>query len=97
MGADCTIAVFEVPMEEASRFGIMNTREDGTIYEFEEKPQEPEEQPGLDGYLRLYLEKAAGIPAEPMKPTPHSEKDFRQEHYSPPCWRQARSIVRLSL
>ncbi len=40
-GADCTISVMEVPMEEASRFGIMNTREDGTIYEFEEKPKEP--------------------------------------------------------
>ena len=40
-GADCTIAVMEVTMEEASRFGIMNTREDGTIYEFEEKPAKP--------------------------------------------------------
>ena len=39
--AACTIAVMEVPKEEASRFGIMNTREDGTIYEFEEKPKEP--------------------------------------------------------
>ena len=38
-GADCTIAVIEVPMEEASRFGIMNANEDGTIYEFEEKPK----------------------------------------------------------
>ena len=41
MGADCTIAVIEVPMEEASRFGIMNTREDTTIYEFQEKPKNP--------------------------------------------------------
>ena len=41
MGADCTIAVRSVPLEEASRFGIMNTREDGTIYEFEEKPEHP--------------------------------------------------------
>ncbi len=40
-GADCTIAVMEVPLEEASRFGIMNAYEDGTIYEFEEKPKEP--------------------------------------------------------
>ena len=40
-GADCTIAVLEVTMEEASRFGIMNTKEDGTIYEFEEKPKNP--------------------------------------------------------
>lgn len=40
-GAACTIAVLEVEPEEASRFGIMNTREDGTIYEFEEKPAHP--------------------------------------------------------
>ncbi len=40
-GAACTIAVLEVEPEEAGRFGIMNTREDGTIYEFEEKPAHP--------------------------------------------------------
>ena len=40
-GADCTIAVRDVPIEEASRFGIMNTKPDGTIYEFEEKPKVP--------------------------------------------------------
>ena len=40
-GADCTIAVRDVPLEEASRFGIMNTHPDGTIYEFEEKPKVP--------------------------------------------------------
>ena len=39
--ADCTIAVRTVPIEEASRFGIMNTHEDGSIYEFEEKPKKP--------------------------------------------------------
>ena len=39
--ADCTIAVLQVPMEEASRFGIMNTYPDGTIFEFEEKPPQP--------------------------------------------------------
>ena len=39
--SDCTIAVREVPLSEASRFGIMNTREDGSIYEFEEKPKQP--------------------------------------------------------
>ena len=39
--ADATIAVIEVPMKEASRFGIMNTEEGGKIVEFEEKPAEP--------------------------------------------------------
>ncbi len=40
-GADATIAVIEVPMEEASRFGIMNTNATGRIIEFEEKPENP--------------------------------------------------------
>lgn len=39
--ADATIAVIEVPMKEASRFGIMNTDENGMIVEFEEKPPQP--------------------------------------------------------
>ena len=39
--AEATIAVIEVPWDEANRFGIMNTEEDKKIYEFEEKPQEP--------------------------------------------------------
>jgi len=41
-GADCTIAVLEVTLEEASRFGIMSTHEDGTIYKFTEKPKNPD-------------------------------------------------------
>ena len=40
-GAAATIAVLEVPHDEASRFGIMNTNPDGSIYEFEEKPVKP--------------------------------------------------------
>ena len=39
--ADCTIAAINVPIEEASRFGILNTKENGVIYEFEEKPKKP--------------------------------------------------------
>ncbi|MDO4197527.1 MAG: glucose-1-phosphate adenylyltransferase [Erysipelotrichaceae bacterium] len=39
--ADATIAVIEVPMEEASRFGIMNCDKNDNIIEFEEKPKEP--------------------------------------------------------
>ena len=40
-GADATIAVLDVQLSEASRFGIMNCKPDGTIYEFEEKPKQP--------------------------------------------------------
>ena len=39
--ADVTIAVIKVPHNECSRFGIMNTREDQSIFEFEEKPKYP--------------------------------------------------------
>lgn len=39
--ADCTISVIDVSLEEASRFGILNTEEDLKIYEFEEKPAKP--------------------------------------------------------
>ena len=40
-GASCTIAVRNVPLEEAPRFGILNTNPDNSIYEFEEKPKVP--------------------------------------------------------
>ncbi|MGI5888401.1 MAG: glucose-1-phosphate adenylyltransferase, partial [Oscillospiraceae bacterium] len=60
--AACTIAVLEVPKEDAPRFGIMNTREDGTIYEFEEKPKHPKSNLASMGiyvfdweHLRRYL------------------------------------------
>ena len=39
--ADVTIGVFKVPLKDAPSFGIMNTKEDMSIYEFEEKPKEP--------------------------------------------------------
>lgn len=40
-GAVCTVATIEVPIEDAGRFGICNTSDDGIIYEFEEKPRHP--------------------------------------------------------
>lgn len=40
-GAEATIAVMEVPWDEAPRFGIMNTDEENRILEFEEKPEKP--------------------------------------------------------
>lgn len=40
-GADATISVIPVPWDEASRFGIMNTREDYSVMEFDEKPKNP--------------------------------------------------------
>lgn len=61
--ADCTISVFEVPMDEASRFGIMNADTNGEIYQFEEKPKKPKSNKASMGVyvftwkkLRSYLE-----------------------------------------
>ena len=42
MNADCTIAVIDVTLEEASRFGIMSVDDEGRIYKFEEKPKNPD-------------------------------------------------------
>ena len=42
MGADCTIAVIDVTLEEAKRFGIMSTDENSKIYKFSEKPKNPD-------------------------------------------------------
>ena len=50
--ADATIAVIDVPLEEASRFGIMNTRDDMSIYEFEEKPKNPK---GTQASMGVYI------------------------------------------
>ncbi|MDU4959144.1 MAG: glucose-1-phosphate adenylyltransferase [Sporomusaceae bacterium] len=73
--ADATIAVFEVPWEEASRFGIMNTDAAMRIVEFNEKPKQPKSNLASMGVyifnwsvLKSYLEADARDPA--------SEYDF---------------------
>lgn len=77
-GADCTIAAIEVPKKEASRFGILNTNPDASIYEFEEKPKEPKSNLASMGIyiftaekLYKYLEKDDQDPA--------SSKDFGKD------------------
>lgn len=76
--AACTIAVIDVPMEEASRFGILNTNPDGSIYEFEEKPEKPKSTNASMGIyvfswdkLRKYLEEDEA--------NPNSSKDFGKD------------------
>lgn len=55
--AACTIAVIDVPLEEASRFSILNTHEDGEIYEFDEKPEKPKSTHASMGiYIFSYKE-----------------------------------------
>lgn len=56
-----TIAVLEVPIEEASRFGIMNTLDDDKIYEFEEKPANPKSNLAVHGYIHIHMEETAPV------------------------------------
>ncbi len=56
-GADCTIAVTDVPLQEASRFGIMSTKEDGSIFKFSEKPKNPDSTKASMGIYIFNYEK----------------------------------------
>ncbi|MBO4356480.1 MAG: glucose-1-phosphate adenylyltransferase [Clostridia bacterium] len=75
MNADCTIAVLSVPIEEASRFGIMNTDENDKIYQFEEKPKVPKSNKASMGiYLFNYAKLRAYLVADENDPS--SSNDF---------------------
>lgn len=73
--AACTIAVLEVSMEEASRFGIMNTNPDGSIYEFEEKPKEPKSNLASMGIYIFSWDKLKKYLIEDEQ-NPESSNDF---------------------
>ena len=73
--ADCTIAVLEVPMEEASRFGIMNADENNKIFEFEEKPAQPKSNLASMGIYIFNWAKLKSYLIEDEK-DPQSSKDF---------------------
>ena len=77
-GAACTIAVMEVTMEEASRFGIMNTREDDTIYEFEEKPAKPKSNLASMGIYVFNWQKLKKYLTED-EANPNSSNDFGKD------------------
>ena len=73
--ADCTIAVLEVPLEEASRFGIMNTDANNRILEFEEKPANPKSNLASMGIYIFKKEKLFKYLIEDDK-DPTSQNDF---------------------
>ena len=77
-GAACTIAVLEVTLEEATRFGIMNTREDGTIYEFEEKPAKPKSTLASMGIYVFNWQKLKKYLTED-EANPNSSNDFGKD------------------
>ncbi len=74
-GADCTIAVLEVSLEEASRFGIMNTDETGRILEFEEKPAQPKSTKASMG-IYIFNTKLLIEYLKADDTDPNSAKDF---------------------
>ena len=75
MGADCTIAVIDVPIEEASRFGIMSTNPDGSIYKFSEKPKNPDSTSASMGIYIFNRDKLEKYLTED-EADPNSSNDF---------------------
>lgn len=73
--ADCTIAVLEVPLSEASRFGIMNTDENNRIVEFEEKPKVPKSNKASMGIYIFKKEKLVEY-LKADNEDPKSQNDF---------------------
>ena len=74
-GAAVTIAVMPVPWEEASRFGIMNVDEEGTITDFEEKPAEPKRNLASKG-LSIFTYEVLKKYLEADERDPSSANDF---------------------
>ena len=73
--ASCTIAVRTVPLAEASRFGILNTNPDNSIYEFEEKPKQPKSTNASMGiYCFNWSVLREALIAD--EDDPNSDKDF---------------------
>ena len=78
MNADATIAVIELPMKEASRFGIMNTDGNGRIVEFEEKPEHPKSNLASMGIYIFNWKLLRKILLADMK-NPDSHHDFGKD------------------
>ena len=77
-GADCTIAAINVPLSEASRFGILNTTPDGSIYQFEEKPKVPKSTLASMG-IYIFSAKKLFKYLEEDDANPNSSKDFGKD------------------
>lgn len=73
--ADCTIAMLEVPWEEASRFGLMVCNEDGSIAAFEEKPEHPSSNKASMGVYVFTWKKLRSYLIED-EADPNSSNDF---------------------
>ena len=89
MGADITLATYEVPMEEASRFGVVITDDEGVIQEFEEKPEKPRSNKASMG---IYIFKWSVLKdaLEELKDVPSC--DFGK-HIIPHCHEHGSKVV----
>ena len=76
--ADVTISVIDVTLEEAKRFGIMNTNDDLSIYEFEEKPQHPKSTKASMG-IYIFNWKALKKYLKEDEANPNSSNDFGKD------------------
>lgn len=74
-GASCTIAVLEVPLEEASRFGIMTTDDEGRIVKFTEKPAHPDSTKASMG-IYIFDRRTLYKYLEADEAAPNSSNDF---------------------
>lgn len=74
--ADATIAVMDVPIDQASSFGIMNTNDDWSIYEFEEKPKEPKSTKASMGIYIFKWEKLRKYLIEDEAKGENTSNDF---------------------
>ena len=74
--ADATIAVMNVPIDEASSYGIMNTNEDLSIYEFEEKPKVPKSNKASMGIYIFTWEKLKKYLIEDENKGENTSNDF---------------------
>ena len=86
--ADITIAAMPVPIEEASRFGIVVTDEDNRITEFEEKPAEPKSNLASMG---IYIFKWSVLKEALIKLKDQNECDFGK-HVIPYCFNNNKRI-----
>jgi glucose-1-phosphate adenylyltransferase len=84
-GADVTVACLEVPMAEATGFGVMHADDDGRIVDFVEKPEKPPEMPGRPGYslasMGIYAFRRDFLNEQLRRDAadPHSSHDFGKD------------------
>ncbi len=83
--ADLTVGCIEVPIDQASAFGVMGVDDEGRIINFVEKPDEPESMPGNPDValisMGIYIFKTAFLIEQLIKDadTPYSAHDFGKD------------------